>query len=60
MIQTLEAVISFDNEFLKRQERYQQETPEQREVEKVWIDQQRQQFKQIQTGIEEIFQIGGV
>lgn len=57
IIQTLEAVIAFANEFLERQERYQQETPEQRAAEKAWIDQQRQQFKQIQMGLQEILQI---
>ncbi|MEW6495355.1 MAG: hypothetical protein AB1589_22985 [Cyanobacteriota bacterium] len=52
--QALEQAIAFYNEFLERQERYQQETPEQREAEKAWIDQQRQQLEQVQRGIEAI------
>jgi hypothetical protein len=50
----LEQAIAFYNYFLERQERYQQETPEQREAEKAWIDQQRQQLEQVQNGIEAI------
>lgn len=46
--------IAFYNDFLERQERYQQETLEQREAEKAWIDQQRQQLQQVQHGIEAI------
>ncbi len=46
--------IAFYNDFLERQERYQQETPEQRKAEKAWIDQQRQQLEQVQHGIEAI------
>lgn len=49
-----EDAIAFYNDFLERQERYQQETPEQREAEKAWIDQQRQQLEQVQRGIEAI------
>jgi hypothetical protein len=52
--QALEQAIAFYNDFLERQERYQQETPEQREAEKAWIDQQRQQLEQVQNGIEAI------
>jgi hypothetical protein len=52
--QALEQAIAFYNDFLERQERYQQETPEQREAEKAWIDQQRQQLEQVQRGIEAI------
>jgi CRISPR/Cas system-associated endonuclease Cas1 len=46
--------IAFYNYFLERQERYQQETPEQREAEKAWIDQQRQELARVQNGIEAI------
>lgn len=46
--------IAFYNEFLERQERYQQETPEQREAEKAWIDQQRRELARVQYGIEAI------
>ncbi len=46
--------ISFYDDFLERQERYQQETPEQREAEKAWISQQRQELEQLQKNIEAI------
>jgi hypothetical protein len=52
--EALEQAIAFYNYFLERQERYQQETAEQREAEKAWIDQQRQQLEQVQNGIEAI------
>lgn len=52
--QALEQAIAFYNDFLERQERYQQETPEQREAEKAWIDQQRRELEQVQNGIEAI------
>lgn len=52
--EALEQAIAFYNDFLERQERYQQETPEQREAEKAWIDRQRQQLQQVQDGIEAI------
>ncbi len=51
----LEQAIAFYNYFLERQNRYQQETPQQREAEKVWIDQQRQQLLQVKAGMEAIF-----
>ena len=50
----LEQVFAFYNYFLERQERYQQETPEQHEAEKAWIEQQRQQLEQVQRGLEAI------
>jgi hypothetical protein len=46
--------ISFYDDFLERQERYQQETPEQREAEKAWISQQCQELEQVQKNIEAI------
>ena len=46
--------ISFYDDFLERQERYQQEAPEQREAEKAWILQQRQELEQVQKNIEAI------
>jgi hypothetical protein len=46
--------IAFYNYFLERQERYQQETSEQREAEKDWIDQQRRELERVQQGIEAI------
>ncbi|MGQ4648357.1 hypothetical protein [Lyngbya aestuarii] len=55
--QAIEQAIAFYNDFLERQERYQQETPEQRVAEKAWIDQQRHQLNhiQLQLDIETIF-----
>lgn len=47
-------VIAFYNDFLERQERYQQETPEQRMAEKAWIAQQWRELARVQTGIEAI------
>lgn len=52
--QALARAISFYDDFLERQERYQQETPEQREVEKAWIAQQCQELEQVQKNIEAI------
>ncbi len=52
--EALEQAIAFYNDFLEPQERYQQETPEQREAEKAWIDQQRQELDRVQSGIEAI------
>ena len=46
--------IAFYNYFLERQDRYQQETPEQREAEKAWIDQQRRELDRVQKGLEAI------
>jgi hypothetical protein len=45
--------IAFYNDFLEQQERYQQETPEQREAEKAWIE-QRQELARVRDGIEVI------
>lgn len=50
--------IAFYNDFLEQQKRYQQETAEQREAEKVWIYQQRQELAQMQDGIEVILNAG--
>ena len=44
--------IAFYNDFLEQQQRYQQETPEQREAENAWIERQRQELVRIQNGIE--------
>lgn len=57
-IQSLEQAIAFYNDFLEQQERYQQETPEQREAEKAWIDQQRRELARVQNGIEAILSQG--
>jgi hypothetical protein len=53
-LKTIEEVISFYNDFLEKQARYQQETPDQREAEKAWIDTNRQQLEQVQKGLEAI------
>lgn len=49
--ETIAKAIKFYNDFLEQQERYQQETPEQRETEKAWIDKQRQELARVQDGI---------
>lgn len=49
-----EQAIAFYNYFLERQNRYQQETPETRQAEKAWIDQQRQQLVQVKNGLKVI------
>jgi len=56
--QALEQAIAFYNDFLERQERYQQETPEQREAEKGWIAKQRRELARVQHGIEAILSQG--
>jgi len=58
--QAVAKVISFYDDFLERQERYQQETPEQREAEKAWISQQRQELEQMQKNIEAVLNQSGV
>jgi hypothetical protein len=50
----LKRAIAFYNEFLERQNRYQQETPQQRQAEKAWIDQQYQELAQVKIGLEAI------
>lgn len=57
-IQAVEQAIAFYNDFLEQQERYQQETPEQREAEKAWIAQQRRKLARVQNGIEAILSQG--
>ncbi len=52
--EALEEMLAFYNYFLERQDRYQQETAEQRETEKAWIDQQRRELERVQQGIEAI------
>ncbi|MEQ8996352.1 MAG: hypothetical protein RID53_07580 [Coleofasciculus sp. B1-GNL1-01] len=50
--QAVTQAISFYDDFLERQERYKQETPEQGEAEKAWIAQQRQELEKVQNNIE--------
>ena len=48
----IEQAIAFYNNFLELQKRYQQETPEQRQAENAWIEQQRQELMEVENGIE--------
>ncbi|WP_089127250.1 hypothetical protein [Tolypothrix sp. NIES-4075] len=57
-IEAMTKAIAFYNDFLEQQQRYQQETPQQREAEKVWIYQQRQELAQMLGGIEVILNAG--
>lgn len=52
--QAFEQAVAFYNDFLERQARYQQETPEQRQAQKAWINKQRQELVRVQYGIEAI------
>ncbi|MEG4485318.1 hypothetical protein [Microcoleus sp. D2_18a_B4] len=51
---TVEKAIKFYNDFLEKQARYQQETPEQRAAEKDWIEYQRQQLREVQQYIDAV------
>ncbi|HEY9653784.1 MAG TPA: hypothetical protein V6C95_24185, partial [Coleofasciculaceae cyanobacterium] len=50
--------IVFYNDFLERQQRYQQETPEQREAEKAWISQKWGELKKVQNSLDSILNAG--
>lgn len=52
--EAIEKTITFYNDFLEQQERYQQETPEQHEAEKAWRNQHRQELARVQDAIEAI------
>lgn len=52
--EAIDRVLAFYNQFLQQQEKFQQETPEQREAEKFWIEQQFQELAQVQAGLEAI------
>ena len=52
--QALEEALVFYNDFLARQVRYRQETPEQRQAEKAWIEQQYFVLARVENGIEVI------
>ncbi|NER47058.1 MAG: hypothetical protein F6J92_10225 [Symploca sp. SIO1A3] len=58
-IKSIEQVILFYTDFLERQYRYQQETPQQRNAEKAWIDQQRQQLERVSSSIDAILAAPG-
>ncbi|MEG4532846.1 hypothetical protein [Microcoleus sp. D2_18a_D3] len=51
---TVEKAIKFYNDFLEKQARYQQETPQQRAAEKDWIEYQRQQLREVQQYIDAV------
>ncbi|MEG3908487.1 hypothetical protein QT979_12660 [Microcoleus sp. w2-18bC1] len=53
-IQTVEKAIKFYNNFLEKQAWYQKETPEQRSAEKIWIQCQRQQLREVQQYIDAV------
>jgi hypothetical protein len=53
-IQTVEKAMMFYNNFLEKQARYQQETAEQRAMEKDWIEYQRQQLREVEQYIESV------
>ncbi|MDS1344706.1 hypothetical protein [Planktothrix agardhii] len=56
-LSTTTEIIIFYNDFLEKQNRYEQETPEQREAEKDWIDQQRKKLDQVQKQINVILSV---
>ncbi|XZO00595.1 MAG: hypothetical protein ACM65L_19020 [Microcoleus sp.] len=53
-IQTIEKMMMFYHDFLDKQVRYQKETPEQRAVEKDWMELQCQQLHEVQQHIESV------
>ena len=52
--QALVEAMIFYNEFLEKQDRYQQETPAQRQAEKAWIDSQWTEIQRVEKGIKVI------
>jgi hypothetical protein len=52
--QALVEALIFYNEFLEKQDRYQQETPAQRQAERAWIDSQWTEIKRVEKGIKVI------
>lgn len=52
--QALVEAMMFYNNFLEKQERYQQETPAERESERAWIDSQWTEIQRLEKGIEVI------
>lgn len=52
--EAIDRALVFYNQFLQQQEQFRQETPEQREAEKIWIEQQFQELAQVQAGLETI------
>lgn len=52
--QALVEAMKFYNKFLERQDRYQQETPAQRQAERAWIDSQWTEIQRLEKGIKVI------
>ncbi len=52
--QALVEALRFYNEFLEKQDRYQQETPAQRQAERAWIDSQWTEIQRVEKGIKVI------
>lgn len=52
--QALVEAMIFYNEFLEKQDRYQQETPAQRQAERAWIDSQWTEIQRVEKGIKVI------
>ena len=52
--QALVQAMIFYNEFLEKQDRYQQETPAQRQAERAWIDSQWTEIQRLEKGIKVI------
>ena len=52
--QALVKAMRFYNEFLEKQDRYQQETPAQRQAERAWIDSQWTEIQRLEKGIKVI------
>ena len=52
--QALVEAMIFYNEFLEKQDRYQQEAPAQRQAERNWIDSQWTEIQRLEKGIEVI------
>lgn len=52
--QALVEAMKFYNEFLEKQDRYQQETPAQRRAERAWIDSQWTEIQRVEKGIKVI------
>ena len=51
VIQQIEQAIAFYNNFLELQTRHRQETPEQRQAEKAWIEQQKLALMGLQSAV---------
>lgn len=52
LIDVIEEGIKFYNQLLEKQKRYEEETEEKRNYEKLWLDSQREEFEKLQRNIE--------